>query len=273
MELGFVVSERNITKLGFQPKYNFVEPKHRNYNYLDHGKLPHLINSTIMKSLYASLAFALIANLCSAQSLVYSTDQHIESENLSGTYESYDIKFTTPQLQGITYAWTLISNSLPTDWTYSLCDYTGCYPGAPASGTMTAISQSEAQNGVEGFFKLTLSPLDITGDGVLELFVYDSGNPTVGDTVSFHIWHTSTTAGINDLSAIDHIVYPNPATDIVNISSASTNGYVSNVLGQKLLTVTKNNNHTIDVSNWKAGVYFYSTQINGQSITTRFIVK
>lgn len=226
-----------------------------------------------MKTLYILFAFSVFAHYSSAQNLVYSTDQHIESENVSGTYETYDINFTTQQPQGITYAWTLISNSLPTDWTYSLCDYTGCYPGIPSNGTMTAISPSQSQNGTEGFFKLTLSPLDVSGDGTVELFVYDSANPSVGDTVSFHIWHTAASASIEDVVSINKLVYPNPATDIVNISSGSSNGYISNALGQKLVTITENSNHTINVSNWRTGVYFYSTTINGKSITTRFIVK
>ena len=226
-----------------------------------------------MKSLYILLAFALTANISSAQNFVYSTDQHIEADNTTGTYENYDINFTTQQPQGITYEWTLISNSLPTDWTYSLCDYTGCYPGVPASGTMTAISPSESQNGTEGFFKLTLSPLDISGEGWVELFVYDSANPSVGDTVSFHITHVSASASIEDVIAKKDLIYPNPASDIVNISTSSTDGFISNVLGQKIVTITKNSNHTINVSSWKTGVYFYSTRINGQSITTRFIVK
>ena len=226
-----------------------------------------------MKSLYILLVFTLAASFSNAQNFVYSTVQHVATENTSGDYDAYEISFTTAQAQGITYEWTLVSNSLPVGWTYSLCDYTGCYSGVPASGTMTAISPGENQNGVEGFFLLNLSPLNITGDGIVELYVYDSANPSIGDTVSFHIWHTSTTSGIEDLSSSEKLVYPNPATDVVNIATGSTKGFISNALGQKVLTITPQSNHAINVSNWRTGVYFYSTEINGQSITKRFVVK
>ncbi len=231
-----------------------------------------------MKSIYTVIAFTLFAFAGQAQTFAYSTDQHIDEINYSGSYETYDIKFKTANPQEITYEWTRISNSMPVDWTYSLCDYTNCYIGVPPSGTMTTISLQDSQNGVEGFFKLTLSPQGISGEGLIELYVYDSANPASGDTVSFHITYTEG-VGVSELSSTEFTLYPNPASEKITVHSANGTetfkGVVFNALGQSVFSIETSNgmNETINVNSWDKGVYFLRIESeSGEATTKKFIV-
>jgi hypothetical protein len=74
-------------------------------------------------------------------------------------------------------------------------------------------------------------------------------------------------SAVNDFSDISFRVYPNPATDVLNISGLNANRIVvKNLLGQAVLNTTARNNR-VDVSALHPGVYFIEA---GKHIT-RFI--
>ncbi len=69
-------------------------------------------------------------------------------------------------------------------------------------------------------------------------------------------------------------MYPNPATNVMNIESHTTIEKVAiyNVLGQQIVTENPNKELvTLDVSNLQVGVYVVKTTIGGNTSSTRFI--
>ena len=69
-------------------------------------------------------------------------------------------------------------------------------------------------------------------------------------------------------------MYPNPATNVLNIESSSTIEKVTvyNVLGQQVLSEIPNKALvTLDVSNLQVGVYVVKTTIDGNVSSSKFI--
>jgi len=78
----------------------------------------------------------------------------------------------------------------------------------------------------------------------------------------------------SDFSANAIKLYPNPATNVLNIESASTIEKVAiyNLLGQEVISQTPNSELvTIDVTNLQSGIYVVKSSINGNVSSTRFI--
>jgi hypothetical protein len=86
--------------------------------------------------------------------------------------------------------------------------------------------------------------------------------------------HKNTTLGTTDLEASSVKLYPNPATNVLNIESTSTIEKVSvfNLLGQEVISQTPNTELVnLDVESLQVGVYIVKTSINGNVSSTRFI--
>ena len=84
----------------------------------------------------------------------------------------------------------------------------------------------------------------------------------------------SDTAGVEDESLVTLNVYPNPAIDVLNISSQSTINTVEifNVLGQKVITMqVEDTIAEINVSNLNAGIYLIKYEINNSTSTKKFV--
>ena len=84
----------------------------------------------------------------------------------------------------------------------------------------------------------------------------------------------SDTAGVEDESLVTLNIYPNPAIDVLNISSQSIINTVEifNVLGQKVITMQVEDTSTeINVSNLNAGIYLIKYEINNSTSTKKFV--
>jgi Secretion system C-terminal sorting domain len=86
--------------------------------------------------------------------------------------------------------------------------------------------------------------------------------------------HKNTTLGTNDYEVTNVKLYPNPATNVLNIESVLTIEKVSvyNILGQEVISQTPNTELvTLDVASLQVGVYVVKTSINGNVSSTQFI--
>lgn len=144
-----------------------------------------------MKNIYLTIITLSICATSIAQQLDfnYPVGQHlveyIEAEN----YASYEIQIHTDNPEPITYQYQLLQNTFPSSWTISTCDYTSCYVGIPSADIMDPISQADADNGAYGFLKMNITVAQNYGQGIVAYYVYEAGNFSRGDTVSWElIW-------------------------------------------------------------------------------------
>ena len=82
------------------------------------------------------------------------------------------------------------------------------------------------------------------------------------------------TAGIDDQDLVSLNMYPNPASDVLNISAQSTINSVEifNVLGQKVIRMNvEDTSAEINVSNLNAGIYLIKYEINNRTSTKKFV--
>jgi hypothetical protein len=233
------------------------------------------------KFIFTTILFVCVNWNASAQNFVFSTPQQIEEVIYDAAYHVYNINFKTNRPQEIVYKWEKLENSLNPFWNYSLCDYTGCYVGAPDNGTMTTITVEESEAGKEGFFTLTINTGEITGDGSLVLYVYDSNNPNIGDTVSFHVTRSISTGLKEEIKAmVEPMIFPNPSTDQFNISLSDLTEIshvgIYNAIGKLVsnLNHVKQTKLTIDVSAFETGIYFVNvTSTQGGLYTKKLIIR
>lgn len=231
-----------------------------------------------MKSIITFFAASIISFSAFSQSFVYSTSLHISDTLKSSSLKEYNINFTTPQAEAITYKWELITNTLNAGWTYSLCDYGNCHISIPRQGTMNSITLPEAQNGLEGFFKLAVDVSSIPGDGLIVLYVFDSQDQTRGDTVSFYVNYSAPISTEELLEEKQYLsFYPNPAKDEINIEISSSTAefiLVTNMMGQTVLKkeLGENSNQKLDVSSLKSGIYCLSLSSKSGILETKQFV-
>lgn len=190
------------------------------------------------------------------QNFIYPIGQNLVETAQYDNYESYQIDINTPTSEPIHYNWELISNTFPTGWSYSLCDYGNCAIGVPPTGSMTPITQQDADNGVIGWFKLNLTVAQYFGQGKVEIYVYDSNDYSRGDTVSWDITWNGSTLSINNLEHNVVSLVPNPAENILKIETTQDyNVYFYNGLGQQVMNYNTIASKTIDVSTLENGIY------------------
>jgi len=232
-----------------------------------------------MKKITFLLILLGIGVVLKAQSFVYSTQMHVSKIITSNIYESEYIKFKTSNPETIQYKWNLVSNTLPEAWDYSLCDHGSCYISIPNEGEMLQLTQEEADDTMEVFFSLTLTPQETTGSGTIILYVYDSKDDTRGDTVSFTMSYDHTTAGISSTTSNNILrIYPNPASDVVQLSAQE--GFVIeevNIIdatGKLVLTESSMSQNTLDVSPLNPGIYSILANLgDGIRITKTLVIQ
>ncbi|MCH2224259.1 MAG: T9SS type A sorting domain-containing protein [Crocinitomicaceae bacterium] len=230
-------------------------------------------------SLSTFLFFVLIASGSWSQNLVYTPTQHRVDQILDENFHEYTIYMTTPNPEEIQFKWELISNSIPSSWSYAMCDYGACYPAIPATGTMGTILLNEAQDGEKGFFKLMVTTGPNYGTGFVELYVYDSNDINRGDTVSFLLNYEGG-VGIDITEGKESFsFYPNPAREMIelhNPSSEEKSIVIMDVTGEFVCQkkLSPESTTSLDINHLNAGVYFICHfDLNGVKKTERLIVE
>lgn len=83
------------------------------------------------------------------------------------------------------------------------------------------------------------------------------------------------TVGIEELDLLQISVFPNPASNVLNVLTGSGYPYsirVSNLLGQEVMHLDREMNHSqLDVSGLKQGVYVLTITMNGKQKQQKFI--
>lgn len=153
--------------------------------------------------------------------------------------------------------WERVFVNLPVGWTYTSCDNSFCYGGVPVGpNVMDSVSI-----GGQGFVGVDIDPANISGVGIVKIYVYQDGYYSQGDTLT---WNISTTAvGVEEISESSGIsIYPNPTNNLLNIKITNKfkqkvqSIYFIDALGRKVKEVELfNESTTIDISDLNSGCY------------------
>lgn len=120
----------------------------------------------------------------------------------------------------------------------------------------------------------------ITGTNVYIAIQYTSSGTGAGTCALWEVDNIllsgSTVATIHNIEFNGLRIYPNPAKDMINVTSNKLiNNYtIHNTIGQEILTKSNISEHTIDInlSTLKSGIYFIqTTDINGKISLAKFI--
>lgn len=176
----------------------------------------------------------------------------------------------------LSVSWSLLSNTLVGCWDKAICQYGTCFAGIPNGGTMDSIAV-----GGNGFFDLNINPITYSGNGEVKLLVYETGNPAMADTLTYYVTGCSTgsacVTGITDNSQNSDVnIYPNPATDLINIKLINTPKSIEvlNILGEVVMKNNPSSNATtISTASLSSGLYFIRIYNNDNSIGIKKIYK
>lgn len=98
--------------------------------------------------------------------------------------------------------------------------------------------------------------------------LYSQNNPTAS-SVNFETLTTETFVVDNSLS-----VFPNPATDILNIKTINTINSIElySILGKKVFATSQNISQ-INISNFQSGIYLLKIQTDQGRVTKKIVIK
>jgi len=232
-----------------------------------------------MKQLFGTLLLGLacmVPYTSQAQSFVYSPSPYVQHDIVGAANATIQVDITTASPENITFAWDKIGSSLPANWTYSICDYTGCYPPTVNTAIMTPLSVADMQGGMEAYMKLNLSVGTDYGQGTLQFWVYDVNDPNRGDTVTFDVNYAAPNSiGENGLK--DFKAGPNPFAEQLNVKAGSQTTVLTviDITGQvKFSTqLAAGQSKSLDLSALPVGIYLLQAEDAGGHVQTKKVVK
>lgn len=121
-----------------------------------------------------------------------------------------------------------------------------------------------------------------TRTGFIDYVLFDYYNPD--DSIAFRIDFkvNGQPLGQEELRKPSVSVYPNPATDLLNVNyelapGAKAQFELINIVGSKVLSaeLDSRRSHTeIDLTNLNSGVYFYTLKVNGElAVSKKLVIK
>lgn len=205
-----------------------------------------------------------ISTLLSAQSIEFTSAELTTAE--IGTTVTVDYKYTIA-----TDGYIYCAIELLNDWTWS------------ANVASAELNPAVAGTDVTGSFDLVIpdniSPsADLTGNLNYKLKIELKQNPSdwlAGQYPATQINMTASTASINDESFLSNAnIYPNPAKNNIQIRGLEKLNNptikISNILGKQVLQ-SNLNDHKIDVSALKSGMYILTILSENTSKSLKFI--
>ena len=165
-------------------------------------------------------------------------------------------------------SWERIEESVPTGWTTSNCDPAICHPVGVTSASFTLPTLPSSLN-------THFNPNGVAGSGYMKVKVWDASNPA--DSVILTYYGVAGTVGMDDLKASDIQVFPTPAQNTLNVMlphpGKTIHADIFNLSGQRVhaFSVANGNLNSYDVSNLEAGMYIIHFNVNGSTITKKFI--
>ncbi len=190
------------------------------------------------------------------QSFSFQSSDTLEKTYDAGDFVSDYIHVRNDGDASVSLNFVVLSNTIESNgWHLTLCTNRYCYPEAPSSGSLGSIG-----SGKSGFFNPKVGFNDIAGTGEFVVRVYEAGNPSNADTLAF-IFNAEGMSAVTNVAQENVILYPNPATDVINIKGienvATSRVEILNSFGQVVLLATQNfsRNTSLQVGELTAGHY------------------
>ena len=224
------------------------------------------------KAILLFFSLTLLLGTIKAQVFSWKTNDSVSVVSTDGT-ASLKLMMTNISGDSLSLDWKLISNTFPSAWDVTLCDYNTCYIGIPDSGSMKKLGQLEL-----GFLTLTVDMKNELGAAEMRFYVYDASDTTAGDTATF-LLDASIATGIGQLNDVNktQIVFPNPASDYVTlkgINGKSANVWIYDLNGKEIKSSTLDltMNTQLSVQELNAGIYLIKVlDSNGQLFLNRMV--
>lgn len=202
------------------------------------------------------------------------------NDSAVGTYDVNDwaqdyIHFENNTGSPLTLSFQTISNQMtPFGWNVVMCTSNGCYPYVPATGSLGTLADGDTAH-----IMVQCGFMGIAGTKHIRVRVYETGNPSNADTVTYRYTAVST-AGITDNGSANNALsqnYPNPfsGTTMISYNLDGENGeiVITDLSGKTISTYVLNQNSgQVLVSDIPAGIYFYSLYSEGTLVASRKMI-
>lgn len=238
------------------------------------------------KTLLSLIAIAGLSMSLSAQIEIYVDAGTV---NMSGEVENYAltgavsdhhmVDFIYANLSENDETWTITRRvmSQPASWSNYFCwgqngQFGNCYDTSYLeyfnSGSLVISSQTE------GLVSTYVNAPD-AGTAVYRYYVSNDGGTTFLDSIDLMV---SSTADVPVITAeqLSVKVAPNPATEYILVSTtgaSSATVRIIDILGNQILKSTISESKTIDVSEYRNGIYFVIVESKGTTINRKVIVR
>lgn len=116
-------------------------------------------------------------------------------------------------------------------------------------------------------FTATVNDLELNTMYSVKSYALVGTTKVYGEEIHFHTW----VEGVSELEK-SLLMYPNPATRMLNVSGEFTSLEVYNTVGQRLFTQEVTGSAQIDLSSFSNGVYFLRVSNNGETLVKKFTV-
>lgn len=167
--------------------------------------------------------------------------------------EAY-IYFDNPSGDTLRLRWRRLEVNKPDAWDIDLCDYGTCYIGIPSNSEMSFVYDS-----IQPYLKLIVQPGQTPGTAWLWFRVYELNNEDNYQDVYFSLYTPGVTASNEPFEPFSVRIFPNPASDVFNITSENSEPVVCRVFDAYGRLMFENQHlleTLIPTANWPAGTYW-----------------
>lgn len=215
-----------------------------------------------------------------AQNFNYDTTTHFSIyEEAGGTY-SMSVHFLPFDSSDITFKWKMVENTLSSEWSMSLCDYPNCFFTIPDSATMWPLTNAQFALGTRGFFTLLVDTDDSARVGSLAIYVYDSTDISIGDTIrwdvsTYSVEDTSdTTTSINRVLTENVEVFPNPTEQYITVKAGMIQSVsLFDLLGSQVMKSNQimSAKYRLDLADFPSGIYMMQIETTEASYLEKVV--
>jgi hypothetical protein len=229
-----------------------------------------------MKKLVIILGLFFAGNItANSQTFIATPNDSVEGTFMVTDWASDYIYLGNNSGSPLTMSFQTLTNTMtPAGWDVVLCTNDGCFPYVPSGGTLGTVA-----NGDSAYLHVQCGFVGIAGTHEIRVRVFETGNPTNADTITF-LYHALSAIGVEDhSSATDELAqnYPNPfsASTTIRYNLNDPNGkmVVTGVSGKVISEFPLNNAYgEITIGNMSPGIYFYALYSNDALISRRKMI-